>query len=95
MSYERQVSLVQFFVKPLGMLIVIAGIFCIVWLRSSITSLEYRLGTLQMKQQQLTKEHRNLLIQRDDVISLRRIEYVAIQRMGFVFPDRNRVFYVM
>jgi len=95
MSYERQVNLVQFLLKPLSILIILGGIFCIVWLRSGIKSLEYKLGTLQMKEEQLTREYRNLLIQRDDVLSLKRVEYVAIERMGFVFPDRNRVFYVM
>jgi hypothetical protein len=65
-----------------------------VWLRSSIKSLEYKLGVLQQRKAQLVKEQRNLMAARDNILSLASIDNVAIKKMGFNFPDRNKVFYV-
>ncbi len=94
MIYERQNKMLKFLFKTLGVMIVIGGIFSIVWLRSSIKSLEYRLGNLQIKEQQLIKEQRNLLVKKEGMLSLKKIEHVAMNKMGFGFPDRTKVFTV-
>ncbi len=94
MICKRHSSKLQTLLKPLCILFIIAGVFGTVCFRSGVKSLEYRLGVLQLKEQQLIKEQRNLLVQREDLLSLKRIEHVAVKNMGFVFPDRNKVFYV-
>jgi cell division protein FtsL len=94
MMYRRQESLVRFFVWPLFMFVVAAGIFGVIWMRSSITSLQYRLGELKVREQKLITEKRNLLAKKENILSIGKIEQVAIKDMGFQFPDRSRVFFL-
>ncbi|KJU85641.1 Cell division protein FtsL [Candidatus Magnetobacterium bavaricum] len=77
----------------LGVLLIVAGIFSTVWLRSSIKSLQYRLGNLQQRQHQLIKEQRNLTARKENLLSIANIDQVA-KKMGFDFPDRSRVIHV-
>jgi cell division protein FtsL len=94
MMYRKQESLLRFLVWPLLMFVVASGIFGVIWLRSSITSLEYRLGELKVREQKLTMEERNLLAKKENILSIAKIEKVAIKDMGFQFPDRSRVFFL-
>ncbi|MBF0336371.1 MAG: hypothetical protein HQL05_00930 [Nitrospirae bacterium] len=77
----------------MGALLIVAGIFFTVWLRSSIKSLQYRLGNLQQRQHQLIKEQRNLIAKKDGMLSIANIDQVA-KKMGFDFPDRSKVIHV-
>lgn len=79
--------------RLLGLLIIIIGIFFIVWIRSSIKSLEYRLAKYQVIQKELIKKQRNLTAIRDNELSIQNIDKTA-KELGFDIPDRSKVFYV-
>ncbi|MBF0540697.1 MAG: hypothetical protein HQK91_04520 [Nitrospirae bacterium] len=80
-------------VKLIGFLIVIIGIFFIVWMRSSIKSLEYRLAKYQAIQTELIKKQRNLYAIRDNELSIQNVNKV-VKELGFDIPDRSKVYYV-
>jgi hypothetical protein len=94
MIYDRRNTLLRHVAMVLGIAIIGSCIFLNLWLRTSIKSLEYRLGNLQQKQYHLMKEQRNLLAKRDNLLSIASINKVAIKKMGFSFPNRNKVFHV-
>lgn len=94
MIYEKSNSAGRNFLLFLGFIIIVVSIFFMVWMRSSIKSLEYKLGELQQRQHTLMKERRNLLAKKDNLLSIAAIDHVAIKKMGFAFPDRTRVIYV-
>ncbi|MBF0607084.1 MAG: hypothetical protein SFH39_10790 [Candidatus Magnetobacterium sp. LHC-1] len=77
----------------MGVLLIVGGIFFTVWLRSSIKSLQYKLGNLQQRQHQLIKQQRNLIVQKEGLLSIANIDQVA-KKMGFDFPDRSKVIHV-
>ncbi|MBF0538413.1 MAG: cell division protein FtsL [Nitrospirae bacterium] len=93
MIHARRNELLGNALMLLGMLLIVASIFFTVWLRSSIKSLQYRLGNLQQRQHQLMKEQRNLVATRESLLSIANIDQVA-KKMGFDFPDRSKVIYV-
>ncbi|MBF0565630.1 MAG: hypothetical protein HQK89_10340 [Nitrospirae bacterium] len=94
MIYDRQNTLLRHAAMVLGIALIISCIFLTLWLRTSIKSLEYRLGNLQQKQYLRMKEQRNLQAKRDNLLSFASIDNVAIKKMGFSFPNRNKVFHV-
>jgi hypothetical protein len=80
-------------IKLIGFLIVIIGVFFIVWMRSSIKSLEYRLAKYQAVQTELIKKQRNLYAIKDNELSIQNVDKV-VKELGFDIPDRSKVYYV-
>ncbi|MCI4625577.1 MAG: cell division protein FtsL [Candidatus Magnetoovum sp. WYHC-5] len=94
MIYNNNGSFIRNAVITTGFIVVTVSIFSMVWLRSSIKTLEYRLGIFQQKQIELMKERRNLLVKKDNLLSISNIDHIAIKKMGFDFPDRTKVIYI-
>ncbi|QWR76848.1 hypothetical protein [Candidatus Magnetomonas plexicatena] len=94
MISEIRGSVFRHFLSAAAISLIVISVFYMVWLRSSIKSLEYKLGVLQHRKAVLVKEQRNLIAARDNLLSIASIDNVAIKKMGFNFPDRNKVFYV-
>ncbi len=69
-------------------------VFSIIWLRSSITALEYQLGQLQLQKIRLINEKSELIAKRAELTSVRKVEVLASKRIGLGYTDRTRVFYV-
>ncbi len=86
--------IMKYLLRPMSVLLIVAGVSFTLWLRSSITSLDYKLGSLQEKKQQILKERRRLLSQRENLLSVKNIELVAIKKLGLVSPDRSKIFWV-
>jgi len=80
-------------IKLIGFILVISGIFFIVWMRSSIKSLEYRLAKYQAIQKELVKKQRNLFAIKDYELSVQNVDKLA-KELGLEVPDRSRVFFV-
>ncbi|MDX9714072.1 MAG: hypothetical protein RBT37_01445 [Dissulfurispiraceae bacterium] len=78
--------------KVLSVLILIASIFSVVWLRSSVVSIEYSLGKLENTKIAMLKERKLLAAERASLLSVERLGKVAAKT--YVFPDRVRVVYV-
>lgn len=91
MIYPRRKSMLSSLMKPFLALIILVGIFGLVRLRSSITTIEYEIGALEGKKVEALKEAQSL---RAELASLLSIRQVDDRKMSLVFPDRGRVFYV-
>jgi hypothetical protein len=76
---------------PMLAILLLVSVFGMVWLRSSIMSVEYRIGALEAQRAEALRE-RNVLAA--DLASLLSLEEVEERRMALVFPDRRNVFYV-
>lgn len=83
---------------PVGKMAIIAVIiiliFSVVWIRSSVVSLEYQLGSLEIKKKELMRDAKTLSAQRTGLLTLKRLEGVASAEGGLTFPDRMKVVYV-
>ncbi len=78
--------------KALSILSILLLIFGIIWLRSSIVSLEYNISSLEKKKLHLMKENKGIVAEKARLLALERFE--NSDSRGFVFPDRVRVVYV-
>ena len=83
-----------FLLKLIFLLLPLALVFSIVYLRSSITALEYQLGQLQMEKLRLINKKSELIAKRAKATSLKKIEMIATKKMGLTYVDREKVFYV-
>lgn len=84
----------KFFVRlmvPVLALVVVAGLFGLVWLRSQITSAEYRIGKLEAEKQESTRQEKVLYARMSSMLS---IQQVSLRGLDLTFPDRTRVIYV-
>jgi len=90
----RKRSAVLNFVKPLFIAFLICGVFGIVWLRSSITSIEYTISELENKKMDRLREAKTLMAERASALSMQKVEKTAMRDLGLVFPDRTKVVYV-
>ncbi|MCE5312446.1 MAG: hypothetical protein LLF86_04770 [Nitrospiraceae bacterium] len=82
----------SFFLKTLSVVLLLASVFSIVWLRSSVVSMEYRLGKLENTKMEMLKERKHLDAQRASLMSVERLGKAAARE--YVFPDRVKVVYV-
>lgn len=90
----RKKSVLMFLAKPAALLLLLAMVFAVVWLRSSVVSLEYRLSHLEKKKTELMKDRKTLLAQRANLLYVGRLEQASAGSAGFTFPDRVKVVYV-
>lgn len=65
------------------------GVFGLVWLRSSVISLEYHIGRMEKQKLEALKQKRAFEADLAALLSIRQVE-----DGNLVFPDRKRVFYV-
>jgi len=72
----------------------VAGLFLLVWLRTAIVSMEYELAELNTQKMALLREERYLMAKRASLYAAKRIEDVAMKRLGMDVPDRENIFYV-
>ncbi|HHN64317.1 MAG TPA: hypothetical protein ENK09_03025 [Nitrospirae bacterium] len=84
----------SFILKVLSLLLPLVLVFSVVYLRSSITALEYQLGQLQLEKLRLINKKSELIARRAKATSLKKIELVATRKMGLRYIDRQKVFYV-
>lgn len=87
-------SMASWFLKPLLGIFLLGGIFGIVWLRSSIVTMEYTISELEGKKMERLREAKMLLAERSMLLSMQKVEKTAVRSLGLVFPDRTRVVYV-
>lgn len=89
---HRKKSWVLAAIKPLSVFLLVLSVFTIVWLRSSVVSLEYSINTLEKKKIQLMKDTKLLAAEKSNLLSMERFEKVAAN--SFVIPDRIKVVHV-
>lgn len=80
------------FKKVFCILFIILLVFGIIWLRSNVVSLEYKISSFEKKKVQLMKENKAIVAEKVRLLALERFE--NNESRGFMFPDRIRVVYV-
>lgn len=83
------VRLLLALIKPTLLILLVASIFSIIWLRSSVISLEYSISSLEKKKEALLKEQKQLTATLANLKSMERIEKVSWAQ--FTLPDRMKV----
>ncbi|MBN2655024.1 MAG: hypothetical protein JXR79_07955 [Nitrospirae bacterium] len=78
--------------KVVSVLLLIASVFSVIWLRSSVVSIEYSLGKLENNKIAMLKERKHLAAERASLLSVERLGKATAKT--YVFPDRVRVVYV-
>ncbi len=84
----------SYLIQPLFGILLLSGIFGIIWLRSGIISLEYSIGELENRKLENMKETKFLLAERAMAMSMQRVEKMASRDLGLVLADRTKVVYV-
>jgi anaerobic C4-dicarboxylate transporter len=79
--------------KPLSTMVLLLMIFGLVWLRSTVVSLEYGLCQMEQKKIELEKEKKLLAAEKARLASAERLGQAA--NAEFVFPDRVKVLAVV
>lgn len=79
-------------VAPLLGVLLITGVFGVVWLRSEIISTEYAIGRLESRMEEALKEKQELEANLSAVLSIRE---VGQRGLDLGFPDRQKVFFVL
>jgi hypothetical protein len=91
MIYRGQKNLFLRLTTPLLLVLLCVNIFGLVWLRSQITSTEYRIGQLQREKVEALKEEKFLYAKMSSMFS---IQQVTTRGLELRFPDRQKVVYV-
>lgn len=94
MIQQRHRSIFRYLVKPVLVLLLLIGIFSLIWLRSNFVSIEYRISELESRKTELLRETKALMAGKASALSIVKVEKKAITNLGLVFPDRRNVFYV-
>ena len=87
-------GVLSYLFKGVACLVVVIGFFGLIWLRSSIRSVEYELGALQAEHWGVLHERMQLMAGRAALFSDEEVGAVAVSKLGMEFPDRTKVFYV-
>jgi hypothetical protein len=91
MIYPERRSVLSYCVKPFLCFLLLLGVFGLVWLRSSIVSLEYRIGEIELMKSGALKEQKALAAELAACLSIQKVED---RKVALVFPDRQRVVHV-
>ncbi len=95
--------MLSFFYKPLCMVLLLFGLFGLIWLRSNVVSLAYELRSLEEKKIAALKDMKSSLAERASLMSLEKIDAsfkgsvqgeTVYANSGYVFPDRVRVVHI-
>jgi len=83
-------NILSFIYKPLLIVILILGVFSLVYLRSSFLRLEYSLGDLEKKKMHYLKERKMLLAEKTKLLSFAQLGTShGYGSEGFSLPDRR------
>jgi hypothetical protein len=100
MMRRAENQFVSFIFKPACIMLLLVGLFGLVWLRSSVVSVSYDLRTLEEEKMESLKDRKMLLADRSNAISLAKIGGSSDGKLssgnqfassGYVFPDRVKV----
>ncbi|MBI4823642.1 MAG: hypothetical protein HY805_05370 [Nitrospirae bacterium] len=94
MIYTAQKSMLSYLIKSLLVIFILTGIFGLVWLRSSITQIEYQIGVLEAERASALKEIKTLIAKRASALSMEVLQVRGIEVAGLGYPDRKKVIHV-
>jgi len=94
MIYTGSRIIFSIILRPLLIALLLVGVFGLVYLRSSVMTLEYCLGDLEKTRRNYLRERKMLLAEKTSLLSFERVEASLSRSRGFVLPDRIRVIHV-
>lgn len=80
------------FVQCFIIIMIVLSIFAILWIRSNVLTVEYKLSQLEERKKALLREQKVLLAERASISSFSRIEKSDTYYLQF--PDRKKVIYI-
>ncbi len=97
-------NVLSFIVKPLCIILLLLGLFELIWLRSSIVTVTYDLRNLEVQKMEALKDMKLLLADRAKLMSIEKIGASfnadnnnfrkAKYNTEYVFPDRVKVVHI-
>ncbi len=94
MIYTGSRIIFSIILRPLLIVLLLVGVFGLVYLRSSVMTLEYSLGDLEKTRRNYLREGKMLLAEKTSLLSFERVEASLSRSRGFVLPARIRVIHV-
>ncbi len=73
---------------------IVVSIFALIWFRTTVVNLEYKLGELDKQKVELVREKRLVTARRASFYSAKKIEDMAIKQLGMSLPERENIFFV-
>lgn len=80
--------------KPLSVMLLLFLVFGVVWLRSSVVSLEYKLRKLEERKAELLRDKKVLVAEQANLLYIGRLQNASVDGTALTFPDRMKVVYV-
>lgn len=77
--------------KPAFIVFLLISVFAMIWLRSGVVSLEYKISELEKKKNEMARDIKVIAAEKSSLLSVGRLTSTSNQ---FVFPDRVRVVFV-
>jgi hypothetical protein len=96
-------NMLSLFYKPLCVVILLFGLFGLVWLRSGVVATAYDLRTLEEKKMEFLKDRKALLAERAKLMSLEKIDasfrggargHMKLASGENIFSNRVRVIHI-
>lgn len=97
-------NIISLLYKPFCVLLMLAGLFSLIWLRSSIVSMTYSLRDLEERTMEARKDMKILLAERSSLMSVSKVTAslnepsrhlvagsATAPENGYITPDRTRV----
>lgn len=94
MTHMNRSGIFSFFLVPLSVLLILFGIFSIVWLRSSVRTAEYSIAALDHKRMEILRDRKTLMAEKASFLSIQSVKNKGSGKLALVFPDRVKVVYV-
>ncbi len=94
MTHMNRSGIFSFFLVPLSVLLILFGIFSIVWLRSSVRTAEYSIAALDHKRMEILRDRKTLMAEKASLLSIQSVKNKGSGKLTLVFPDRVKVVYV-
>lgn len=74
-------------------ILIVGGVFSYIWPRMKIVTLIYEYNYLQVREKKLVHYNKMLRLELASIMSLDKVEKVAIGKMGMIVPeDKNVIF---
>ena len=102
MHAKTNSNMLSFLYKPLFVVLMLLGLFSLIWLRSHVVKTAYDLRNLEVKKMEALKDMKMLLAERAKLMSLDKVNVSfkgkiqdgTVYANNLVFPDRVRVVHI-
>jgi hypothetical protein len=103
MHAKTNSNMLLFFYKPLFAVLMLLGLFSLIWLRSHVVKTAYDLRNLEVKKMEALKDMKMLLAERARLMSLEKVNAsfkgkiqagTVYASNNYIFPDRAKVVHI-